>query len=503
MATLLSSLSPAQASGVPGWRQVLARPWASTQGCLFVLGAWCLFLFFYGLQGGDLWRTEGLRAIIAQEMLRTGNWVVPMLYGEPLFTKPPGMYLAVVLCSYPLGVVMDWSARLPSALAGTITVFLFFAFFKRFLGRQGGLVAALILPMSGMWLEKVPSAEIDMLQVAWVTASLLCFFRALEEEEKNRTAARWWYGAMLALAGGILTKWTAPAFLYATAVPLLWWRGRLRLLFCRHHLLGLLLACTLCLVWIAAAVSITGWDIFYETVKREGLSRLVPSYDRPYRWGEALVHPFKLLLTTLPWSLFALLALRPSFYRQWDEQGHFLLQALHAWTWPNMLVWSYMAEHTARHSFPLFPGIAGLAVMVWVGWYQGKLRWGSRLNPKRVLLATLAVFLVVKVLFVEVVQPGRTGQRRPREKGQLLASLVPWEQILYLFRVKDEGVMFYYGRTVIRLASPADLPVSPGLVYCILVPDEWRQWDRSRPAEVVREMLDEQGDQVLLVRVWN
>src|SRR5262249_31744407 len=146
-----------------------------------------------------------------------------------------------------------------------------------------GLVAALILPMSFMWLDKATSAEIDMLQVFWVTAALLCFFRALDEEDKetrrggdketrrggdkekeNRpslvslspclplslsppllvspspclSAWLWWIGALLCVAGGVLTKWTAPAFFYGTGIPLLWWRGQLRLLFGRRHLVS-------------------------------------------------------------------------------------------------------------------------------------------------------------------------------------------------------------------------------------------------------------------------
>src|SRR5438067_13749797 len=80
-------------------------------GLLLVL---CGFLFFYGLTAGELYRTESLRAIIAAEFLRTGNWLVPTLYGEPLFTKPPGMYAAIALVSWPFGGVTEWTARLPS-----------------------------------------------------------------------------------------------------------------------------------------------------------------------------------------------------------------------------------------------------------------------------------------------------------------------------------------------------------------------------------------------------
>src|SRR5438477_13075793 len=123
----------------------------SSKLALCLLAAYCLVLFFYGLDHGELYRNETLRAIIAQGMLRTGNWIVPTLYGEPLFTKPPGMYVAIALCSWPVGAVTEWTARLPSALAATVTVLLTYWFFARQLDRRAGLLAALVLPMTAFW----------------------------------------------------------------------------------------------------------------------------------------------------------------------------------------------------------------------------------------------------------------------------------------------------------------------------------------------------------------
>ena len=203
----------------------------------------CAFLFFYGLSAGDLYRNESLRAIVAAGFLRSGNWLVPMLYGEPLFTKPPGMYAAIALVSWPFGGVSEWTARLPSALAASTTVFLIYGYFRRQFGRRAGLIAALILPMNVMWLDKSTAAEIDMMQVAWVTAALVCFLRALEIAEGSSTPRAlwlWWSAALLCVAGGVLTKWTAPVFFYGTIIPLLWWRDRLRLLLGRHHLISAL-----------------------------------------------------------------------------------------------------------------------------------------------------------------------------------------------------------------------------------------------------------------------
>jgi 4-amino-4-deoxy-L-arabinose transferase-like glycosyltransferase len=461
-----------------------------------------LFLFFYGLGSSELWRTEALRAIIGQQMLDSGNWIVPRLYGEPLFTKPPGMYLAIALCSWPGGRVTDFTARLPSALAATGCVLLFWWYFKRQLGRVAGLAAGLILPMSLMWLDKASSAEIDTLQVFWVTASLMCLFRATEDETATSAGPfRWWLAALVCVAGGFLTKWTAPEFFYGTAIPFLWWRGRLRALWSWQHLASLAIAAALCLAWVGAAVQLEGWEVFWATVEREGGDRFVPQHDgRAYPWRQTLIHPARLLVTTLPWSALALVALWPSFFKRLDPRERRLLQAMHCWVWPHVLFWSLPTEHTPRHSFPLFPGLAGLAAIVWLAWYDGRLRW-PRLRPAQLLAASLALWFCLKVFFIHHVMPERIAEREATAKGTLIASLVPPDVMLYLFRLKDEGIMFYYGRPALRLHTPAELPRGTGPAYCLLTAEEWGRWRGSCRAEVLCDLTDEQGAPLVLVRV--
>jgi 4-amino-4-deoxy-L-arabinose transferase-like glycosyltransferase len=495
---------------------------------LVVLGL-CGVLCFYGLTVGDLYRTENLRAIIAADFLRSGDWLVPRLYGEPLFTKPPGMYAAIALVSWPLGGVTTWTARLPSALAATATVFLVYWYFGRHLGRLGGLVAACVVPASLMWLDKVPTAEIDMLQTAWVTAAVLFLFRALDDDLRVAPAplcerplnGGWWLAALLCVAGGFLTKWTAPAFFYGTAVPLLWWRGRLRLLLGRAHVLSAALAAAICLGWAGLAAMRTGWDVFYETVSREALQRLSPEHHlqalqelsadhqpKLYPWQAVMAHPFRVLAAHLPWSVFAPLTLWPGFARLWDERRRRLLAALHCWTWPNLLFWSVIPEHAMRHSFPLFPGISGLAAMVWLAWLTGRLRWPvPRVRAGPVFVGMVAAWLVAKVIFIEAWVPRRNTGRAPRAKGEEIAAIVPADQTLYVFQLKDEGIMFYYGRQrpatrpgppVVRLPRPEDLPSHSEPVYCILDKDEAEQW---KAAEVLLRLEDEQGAPIALVRM--
>jgi 4-amino-4-deoxy-L-arabinose transferase-like glycosyltransferase len=555
------------------------RAWSAI-GLLALL---CVVLCFYGLDIGELYRTEALRSIIGAEMLRSGDWIVPRLYGEPLLTKPPGMYAAIAAASSFTGTVTEWTARLPSALASTALVFLLYWYCSRSVGRLGGLLVAAITPCSILWLDKACAAEIDMLQVFWVGAALLFFFRAVEAEEDKETRGQgdkgigasaplsasprvplslhWWSLALLCVAGGVLTKWTAPVFFYSTAVPFLVWRRRFWLLFSWRHLVPALIGACLCFGWVGLVINQVGWETFYGTVRNEALPRLSHSHHLGSTGDQALetvAHPFKLLLANLPWSGFALVTLMPCFLKCWDERGRRLVQAFHCWTWPSLIVWTILPDHATRHSFPLFTGITALAGLAWLAYLDGRLsewqsRWfgryavlslavfgvgalaggiaGFRALPTAawwlvllivgmglwcvieglrayreqrlglVLTSFIVTWVVLKLAFVHVYVPIRNHGREPREKAAVLAEHVPEDKTLFVFLLKDEGIMFYYGRPVVRLKSWKDLPKKSGTVWCILQRPEYDELVKRGSWDVQHEvgLKDEQGDPIVLV----
>jgi hypothetical protein len=339
----------------------------------------------------------------------------------------------------------------------------------------------------------------------------------------------------------VLTKWTAPVFFYATVITLLWRRGQLRLLWSRYHLIGAAVAGGICLAWFAAAIYRTSWGEFYGTVSQEAFQRLwppdhyeaqkllAPQHDHSYYpWKLTLLHPFKLWAMNLPWSAFALVTLWPGFTRLWDERGRRLLQAMHCWVWPNLIFWSIIPEHASRHSLPLFPGIAGLAALVWIALLSGKLQmmgWAlssratcgvmgleASIQPSNkrwhiALVGFLCCWFVAKLVFVHAIIPQRNPARAPKAKGEQLAALVPPGKPLYLFHLKDEGIMFYYTRQrspdnppVKRLRSPDQLPSLGEPVYCILNESEWNELKTKRPADDLLHLEDEQRAPIVLVR---
>ncbi len=129
-------------------------------------------------------------------------------------------------------------------------------------------------------------------------SALLFLLRAVERFEtrelgsERRTEWLWWQAALLCVAAGALTKWTAPAFFYLTAIPFLYWRKRLSLLWSWPHLLSVLVALLPCLAWPTAVACQVGWRPLIDTVRGEALQQLSPMHHaRPYPWSEVAGFP--------------------------------------------------------------------------------------------------------------------------------------------------------------------------------------------------------------------
>jgi 4-amino-4-deoxy-L-arabinose transferase-like glycosyltransferase len=456
----------------------------------------CGLLFFVGLDRGELWRTEGLRGLVARAMFDSGDWIVPRLFGEPHFAKPPGFYIAVVLCSLPFGQVTEFTARLPSAFAASLCVLMFAGYFGRRLGRRAGLAAGLMLPMSLLWLDKSMAAEIDMMQVFWIAASILCLLRAVDDPDP-----RMWWPAMLCVAAGFLTKWTAPQFFYFFAVPYLACRGRLRDLVRGPHLLALATAVLVSLGWIVLAIACTDRETFLATLLKESLPRFLPThYERDFSLLDAVTLPAKFWASLLPWSLPALLALRPGFAARFDVPARRLLIAMHCWLWPSLGFWMLANEHAPRHSFPLAPAVAGFAVLVWHAWDTGRLAPIPWLRPAPTLTVACALWLGVKVGFVAVIVPLRAEERQARTIGEQLAALVPkGAAVHHNLLNSDESLLFYSRRPAIRHRAIETLP-RPEATYWFVRRADWDE--ATAPGRLLAEVRNEAGQPAVVVEMF-
>src|SRR5262245_50217536 len=145
---------------------------------------------------------EGRYAEIPREMLLRSEWVVPYLQGQPYLDKPPLLYW-LVMASYRLFGVHDWSARLVPALAVHAAVLLTYLLGRRSLGERAAFWGALLLALAPGFLSMGRLLLLDGLLALWVAAALLGAFEAVRGP---RLRWGWWLTAALACGLGVLTK---------------------------------------------------------------------------------------------------------------------------------------------------------------------------------------------------------------------------------------------------------------------------------------------------------
>jgi hypothetical protein len=119
------------------------------------------------------------------------------------------------------------------------------------------------------------------------------------------------------------------------------------------------------------------------------------------------------------------------------------------------------------------------------------------LRNVRLVLTFLLVWVAVKVAFVEVAIPKRTASRGAEATAAELRQFVPPDQPLYVFRLKDEGVTFYYARPVVKWNDPHALPHG---AVALLIRQEWEDRAAFGHLELVCCMHDQQGEPIYLVR---
>jgi len=178
---------------------------------LVAIGMGC----FFGLSSAGLFDLdEGLYATAARQMVESGDWLVPRVGTGVFFDKPPLTYWLQALCMKTLGFT-PLAARLPSALAATLTAWLLWQWSKRRELHRVGWLALVIYPLCPLTMGLARQAIMDSLLTLWFTLAILGWI-------EGYTGDRRWY--LLTAAGAGLATMTKGliGLLLPGAALLLW-----------------------------------------------------------------------------------------------------------------------------------------------------------------------------------------------------------------------------------------------------------------------------------------
>ena len=141
---------------------------------LLILGA---FVIFFRLGDRDMWNgLESESAVAGWDMVETGRILVPHILDQPFIdNRPPGAWWLIAAAYKLTGVRSTWTARLPSALAALVCIFLVYAIGRRAANARAGFVSALMLMGMPYFVLLGRSSQQDMLLTLATTLCLWAF----------------------------------------------------------------------------------------------------------------------------------------------------------------------------------------------------------------------------------------------------------------------------------------------------------------------------------------
>lgn len=487
---------------------------AVVKGILLLL-FFCLLLNIPYIQFREFQGEEGRRVIIAETMLKTGEWIVPYVENVPYLKKPPLFNWLLVGIFSLSGIVSETTARMLSVIAAFLCALGLSLFWRKIAEIRDAwyIIPGLIFLTFTDVMDKAVRAEIDMTFTLFITLAVLLWYFLHEYLQKPLTA---WILSLSFVSVATLTKGVqAPAFFYCGVVPYLVYKREIRSIFSAAHAAGICAALAIFSAWFIPFAEKIGLEALLTTWWREIATR-----QEPLRSGGFFRHfvefPFLYLIAYLPW--FPLIFLWAHKEIREKTQGHrklamyclfFLLFSIpFYWIMPGarlryilpvsgalalLLTIPIASTLSSSSRMPLWTTrslqVLGICLFLAV---PLALFWGTRLeifhgsspffllgtvfvlaflligktgDAKRKIIVLLLATLAVKVLWASLYFPYHAKKLSYyRTAAQQINMLVPQDASLYDYRVDNPHLAYYLNRPVTLIKTPDKSKMKNGSV---------------------------------------
>lgn len=320
-----------------------------TRKCWLMLFLVTAALLFAG--NGSLLVTDSVEsnyALTAKEMVLSGDWLSPQIYGHYWYDKPILFYW-LTAAAYKIFGFTEFASRFFPALFGLASVGLLAWGGSKLYNERSGFYSALVLVSSVEFFLISKSVITDAVLFFFFSATLLYFYLGYRDGK-----ARYWYLMYAAAGFSVLTKGPIGVLLPGLVITLfLLWQRDWRVLGRMKLATGTLLCAAIAVPWYAAMYSLHGSDFINTFFGTHNFLRATVS-EHP-RDDVFYYYTLVNLLALFPWSGLVIAAA----YR-WYKNGHQPLAAQQKF----LLLWALvvfgffqcMATKYITYTYPLlFP----------------------------------------------------------------------------------------------------------------------------------------------------
>ena len=305
--------------------------------------------------GSDVYEGgEAREGLVVREMLRTGDWILPLWNGSVVPSKPPLFHWLAAGAAALTGTgVSEHTLRAPSIVLAGLVVLLVFLAGRAWGGGKVAFMAALVLATTPQFLNEAGDGRVDMTLTTAITGAQLAFVHALGG---GGGPTRLVLALCLALA--MLAKGpVGPGLVGLTALVSALTNRRLGPALRLVRPLPVLVFLAVAGGWYGLAYHHRGMDFVAKQIVSENGEALLGSSRFPYR--SPLFYLAPLVLAGLPWTLVLPWALA----RGW-RSGDLARRHAVAWAAVVLVFFSLAPLKRAAYLLPLRPALALV-----IGWW--------------------------------------------------------------------------------------------------------------------------------------
>jgi 4-amino-4-deoxy-L-arabinose transferase-like glycosyltransferase len=292
-------------------------------------------------------------SVTTREMLQSGDWIIPTCNDSPRLQKTPLSYWLTAGVAEITGKVNEFSARLPSAVFGFLSVVAILFFVNQWLSFRIAVISGGVWATSLCYVHYTHNARPEMALTFFVLLCFLSFYSAITVADKGRqivyTLIFW-----VSFALGNLAKGPAP--LPLVLVPLFFYVAIFRQwekVFNWVSVVGLIIFLAILLPWPLVVAHKVNWDLI--VWKHHFVDRFFGTYAKgrypPYFYFLIM---FRYIV---PWVVFLPLALAAPFYKVWNKKRT-AMQFLWLWFVADFIFLTICGGKRQHYFLPLMPAMA-------------------------------------------------------------------------------------------------------------------------------------------------
>jgi 4-amino-4-deoxy-L-arabinose transferase-like glycosyltransferase len=370
------------------------------------------FLFFAKLWQGYLGGDEACYALLARQILRTGDWLVlhhPTYPGWENFYEHPPLFMWITALNFKLLGINDFSAKLFPATCGFGTVLVTYWAGKKLVNHEYGYYAAFILLTTEYFIDYTRKARLEVPLTFFIVLSFLFLILALREKRPF-----WSVMSGMAAALAFLVKGVAVLSAVAvTGLAFLFLSGSTRRAIINAGLF--ILGWSVILVpWISAQYLFDQGRFFDWYIHKQVAWSAAGRGNNPVNYTPFYFYFKELLVKVMvPWLLISILGI-VRLHKLWSLYKN-KLRYIAFWIALIMLVaFSLVQFKKTRYIIPTLPFLSLLAAefIIERNWSAIFTRWITR----------ILMILLILVIVLAAVTPLSFSTTSGRE----LVSLIPY-----------------------------------------------------------------------------